>query len=124
MREEDNARRAGRTAPTLENAKSGNSSKLIVTQKIKRNTKLHRVLSALLERSYNLFEAADDLHDRSLHSTVSTIQNQYLIRVDRCTETVPGFGGAPTQVSRYWISSDQHELAYSALGVFSSGEVV
>ena len=110
-----NERRAGGTAPTHDNAKNDNSSKPIITRKIKRNTKLYRVLSALLKRSYNLFEASDELHDRSLHSTVSTIQNVYGIRVDRYTETVPGFKGEPTQVSRYWISSSQHIKALELL---------
>ena len=111
-----NERRAGGTAPTHDNAKNDNSSKPIITRKIKRNTKLYRVLSALLKRSYNLFEASDVLHDRSLHSTVSTIQNVYGIRVDRRIETVPGFEGAPTRVSRYWISSSQHPIALKLLG--------
>lgn len=84
---------------------------------VRRGTKLHRVLAALIERSYNRFEAARLLHDTALHSTVSTIQNQYGIRVDRRDETVPGFQGAPTRVCRYWIAPSQHARAYSALGV-------
>ena len=116
MSVDDNARRAGRTAPAHENAKNDNSSKLIVTRKIKRNTKLYRVLSALLERSYNRFESERLLHDHALHSTVSTIQNKYGIRVDRKSETIPGFEGAPTRVSRYWISSSQHPIALKLLG--------
>ena len=84
--------------------------------KTNKNTKQYRVLKALLNRSYNRFEAARELHDWALHSTVSTIQKTWGIRVDRQIETVPGYQGEPTRVCRYWISSDQCERTHQILG--------
>ena len=88
------------------------------TKKIRRGTKIYRVTSGLMVRSYNRFEAERLLHDHALHSTVSDIQ-RYGIRVDRRMEVVPGYQGAPTHVCRYWISTDQHERACQVLGVSS-----
>ena len=68
------------------------------------NSKAGRVLEALMTgQSYNLFEAASELHDRSLHSTVSTLQNNYGIKISRQREAVPGYEGTPTSCCRYWI---------------------
>lgn len=77
----------------------------------KRPTKRQRVLTALLRRPYNLFEAERELHDRSLHSTVSSIQNQHGVSVARCFETVSGYQGTPTRVVRYWIAEEHREAA-------------
>lgn len=108
---------AADTAQAQENTKNDDSSVVSIPKKIRRNTKLHRVLSALLVRTYHRFEAERLLHDHTLNSTVSTIQNQYGIRVDRRDETVSGFQGASTRVCRYWISPDQYERAHRALGL-------
>ena len=121
MSEKYNERQAVGTAQAQQNAKNYNSSVVSIPKKIRPNTKLHRVLSALLLRSYHRFEAERELHDHALHSTVSTIQNSYGIRVDRRMVTVPGFQNIPTRVARYWISSDQHPQAFRLLGVM--GEV-
>jgi len=74
-------------------------------------TKKKRVLIALTERSYNRFEAERLLSDHCLHSTVSTIQNQHGIEVQRKFETVPGYRGIKTKVCRYWIASDKKDDA-------------
>lgn len=72
------------------------------------NTKTGRVLAALMTgESYNLFEAALELHDRSLHSTVSTLQNNYGIKISRSYENVPGFEGRKIRCCRYWIDLDE-----------------
>jgi hypothetical protein len=72
------------------------------------NTKAARVLAALMTgKSYNLFEAESELHDRSLHSTVSTLQNNYDIRICRNYESVAGFEGSKTKCCRYWIDAKE-----------------
>jgi len=101
-------------ALSTEDNKPSNQS--LPPRKIKKNTKTDRVLKALMSRSYNRFEAERDLHDHALNSTVSNIQIKHGIRVDRCSETVPGYQGAPTTVSRYWISVDQREKCLIAIG--------
>jgi hypothetical protein len=69
-------------------------------------SKKARVLVALTERSYNRFEAERQLHDHCLHTTVSTLQNQHRIAVNREFESVRGFMGAKTKVCRYWIAPE------------------
>ena len=65
--------------------------------------KWQRVLSALLTgRSFNRFEAERELADHCLHSTVSTLESKG-VRISRKTESVPGFQGIPTEVTRYWL---------------------
>lgn len=68
----------------------------------KPQTKINRVFLALASgRSYNRFEAARELHDTCLHSTVSDIQRNYGVQIHRSFEVVPGYQGAPTHVCRY-----------------------
>lgn len=68
----------------------------------KPQTKINRVFLALASgRSYNRFEAARELHDTCLHSTVSDIQQRFDVQIDRSFEVVPGYQGAPTHVCRY-----------------------
>ncbi len=81
---------------------------------MKKPTKTHRVLRALLRQSYNRFEAARDLHDWCLHSTVATIQGKG-IEVRRQFETVRGYEGQSTNVCRYWVAPDQYEKARKLL---------
>ena len=116
MRDGDNERRAGRTAPAQNDAKKDNSSAVSITRKVKPNTKLYRVIAGLLVRSFNRFEAERLLHDHALNSTVSTIQNTYGVRVERVMEEVPGYQGMPTNVCRYWIAKDQHSKGLEVLG--------
>jgi hypothetical protein len=85
------------------------STKKSITKPVKL-TKTKRVLLALMNRSYNRFEASRQLSDWCLHSTVATIQSKGII-VNRRFETVPGYEGIPTSVCRYWIDKDQHERA-------------
>jgi len=72
------------------------------------NTKIGRVFEAFMAgNSYNLFEAETELHDRSLHSTVSTLQQVYGIKVSRQRESVPGYEGKSTSCCRYRIGIDE-----------------
>lgn len=68
-------------------------------------SKIRRVLSALATGdSYNRFQAARELHDHCLHSTVAEIQSRFGIAVYRETESIPGFEGIPTKCCRYSLT--------------------
>ena len=77
----------------------------------KRISKKKRVLIALCEKPYHRFRAETELNDHCLHSTVSTIQNQHGIQVEREWVTVPGFQGIPTRVCCYWIADKNIKTA-------------
>jgi hypothetical protein len=64
------------------------------------------ILKAFLEgRSLNRFEA-EALHDHCLNSTVSALQNNFGILIDRHWETVPCFNGkASARVNRYRLNT-------------------
>jgi len=71
-------------------------------------SKIGRVLAALLGgQSYNLIEAQRELHDRSLHTTISDLQTRYGIIVDRNTEKIPGYLGKLFKCRRYWLSPEE-----------------
>jgi hypothetical protein len=82
-------------------------------------TKKKRVLQALCERSYNRFEAERQLHDHCLHTTVSTLQNQHGIEVNRKLESVPGYQGIDTRVCRYWIAPEHVGSAIKLVKLWS-----
>ncbi len=83
----------------------------------KRPKKIQRVLEGFyVGNSYNRFQAERELHDHCLHSTVARIQSMGVIILRR-EETVPGFGGAPTRVMRYWLAPASRERAAELLGV-------
>jgi len=80
--------------------------------------KIHRILAAFARgESLNFIEAQRLYHDRSLHSTVSEIQSDYQIVINRETEVIPGFMGLPTRCRRYWMEPDQREKARKILSV-------
>lgn len=83
--------------------------------KLSHKTKEGKVAIALMQRSYNRFEAARELHDWCLHSTASTLQNKG-ITVNRVFETVPGYQGKPVRCCRYWIDTSQHPIVNRMLG--------
>lgn len=73
-------------------------------------TKEQRVFSALMAgESFNLFEAQIKLHDRCLHSTISTLQKKHGITISRVFETAKGYQGLPTLCCRYWIERHERE---------------
>lgn len=84
-----------------------------------KQTKIKRILAELARGGTLHRFQAELLHDHCLHSTVSKIQ-EYGIRVDREMITVPGFGGHPTRVAKYWLDAENRELAARLLG-FSHG---
>jgi hypothetical protein len=78
----------------------------------KPRSKLENMLRIFMRgASLNRFEA-EDHHDHCLHSTVSTLQNDYGILIARKSETVPCLGGrSTTRCSRYWLDTSPDNLA-------------
>lgn len=80
--------------------------------------KIHRILAAFARgESLNFIEAQRLYSDRSLHSTVSEIQRDYNIIVNRETEVISGFMGLPTRCRRYWMEPEQRKKARKLLAV-------
>lgn len=84
-------------------------------------TKKERVLSHFLNGArLNRFEAERMVHDHCLHSSVSTLQREHGIVIDRVFETVPALKGLATaRVCRYWLRPDPDNLkrARAVLGM-------
>jgi hypothetical protein len=77
--------------------------------------KWQRVLAALLTgKTYNRFEAARQLHDHCLHSTVSTIQSKG-VPIHRREERIPGYQGIETRCCRYWLPQSSFQKAREIL---------
>lgn len=73
----------------------------------KQPDKLERVVDYLATgQSLNRFEAEKVVNDHCLHSTMSAIKNKHDIEYQTASETVPGWGGSPTRVSRYWLDEE------------------
>ena len=69
-------------------------------------TKLATILREFVKgRNMNRFEA-EAHNDHCLHSTVSTLKNNYGIQIDRVFETVPCVRGrAVVRCKRYWLDT-------------------
>lgn len=83
-----------------------------------RDSKGARILQAFLtrgDRGLNRFEA-ERLHDHTLPSTVSNLRRDYGFVFHREDEAVAGFGGSKVQVTRYWLTDEDIELARELLG--------
>ena len=84
-------------------------------------TKKERVLSHFLTGAkLNRFEAERIVHDHCLHSSVSTLQREHGLVIDRVFETVPALKGLATaRVCRYWLHPDPDNLkrARAVLGM-------
>lgn len=85
-------------------------------------TKIERILTLFVKgASLNRFEA-EAHHDHCLHTTVSTLQNEHGIQIDRQSETVPCVRGTKTtRVKRYWLKRDLENVlkAQALLAVWS-----
>ena len=77
-------------------------------------TKLVRVLFALIYSSLNRFEA-ERMGDHSLNSTVSTLFNRYGVEISRKREKVPTRFGKAASVVRYWIPPEARMRALKTL---------
>lgn len=84
-------------------------------------TKKERVLSYFLTGAkLNRFEAERIVNDHCLPSSVSTLQHDYGLVIDRAFEIVPALKGRATaRVCRYWLhpSTDNLKRARAVLGV-------
>lgn len=81
-------------------------------QQLRIGSKIENMLRVFL-RGYDLnrFEA-EDHHDHCLHSTVSTLQNGYGIKIARKSETVPCLRGrSSVRCMRYWLDTAPDNLA-------------
>jgi hypothetical protein len=97
-------------------SKSGLGTAFDKANNTKRPLKWKRVLTALTDgRSFNRFEAERQLSDHCLHSTVSELQDKG-VTILRRDETVPGFQGIPTHVTRYWLADTSRLRALELLG--------
>jgi hypothetical protein len=75
-----------------------------------KQTKLQRVLSAFMAgKTLNRFEAARELRDWCLHSTVSELEGKGVL-IDRTPETVPGAYG-PVHCKRYKLNTEPGNVA-------------
>ena len=85
------------------------------------DTKKARVLSHFLTGAkLNRFEAERIVHDHCLHSSVSTLQRDHGLVIDRVFERVPALRGLATaRVCRYWLHPDPANLkrARAVLGM-------
>ena len=79
--------------------------------KVKRPSKLKRLLLTFGERSLNRFEAERMADDHCLNSSVAVLRNRYGVEIDREWEVVPGWQGIETRVIRYSISEENKETA-------------
>ena len=80
-------------------------------------TKIRRVTQRLMEGPLDFITAQQEVSDRSLHSTVNQIQQDYGIQVYRRRVKRPGFMGIPTPCCEYQILPDQHEKVRKVLEV-------
>jgi len=83
--------------------------------------KWQRVLRAFVDgRSLNRWEAARELRDWCLHSTVSELQDRG-VRILRKEEKVPGHFG-PVRCCRYWLDPESLQHAQTLLGLSMAKE--
>lgn len=89
--------------------------------KSKGPAKIERVLAFLASgKSLNRFEAERLVNDHCLHSTMSVIKNRYGVAYSSRMETVPGWNGNPTRVSRYWLQKEARAKAGMVLSFMTS----
>ena len=80
-------------------------------------TKIATILSLLLDGySFNRFEV-EPMGDHCLHSTISTLANDYGLTFLRTPEQVPNRCGGETRVVRYSLSPFEHDRAHQVLSM-------
>lgn len=79
---------------------------------LRTGSKIETMLRVFLSgKNLNRFEA-EDHHDHCLHSTVSTLQNGFGIKIARKSETVPCMNGrSSVRCMRYWLDTAPDNLA-------------
>jgi hypothetical protein len=82
--------------------------------------KIYRIMAAFARgESLNFIEAQRLYSDRSLHSTVSEIQQDHQLIVERKAEVVAGFMGISTRCKRYWMEPSNRVKAKKILAVLA-----
>lgn len=88
-------------------------------KRIALGSKRAAVLAELLnkgKRGLNCFDAVRLCHDYVLRSTISELAKEHGFEFPRKPEVVPGYGGKPTDCTRYWLSEHDEVLARELLG--------
>lgn len=82
----------------------------------KPRTKLATILREFVKgRNMNRFEA-EAHNDHCLHSTVSTLQNNYGVQIGREFESIPCLRGrSRVRCKRYWLDTDADNIAAAGL---------
>ncbi len=101
---------AKRKAPVMSRGSQDNTQ---TNDNTKQPTKCQRVMRALMERSYNRFEASRELSDWCLHSTVAELELKGIL-VEREWEDVRGIYG-PVHCKRYWIPKSEFKRVRKCL---------
>jgi hypothetical protein len=84
--------------------------------KIRKNSKLHSVVSYLVNGNrIHRFQAEKICRDHVLPSTIAGFQRVFGIPVNREYVTVYGFGGSKVRVAEYWMDADSIEAARKLL---------
>ncbi len=76
---------------------------------IKTPSKIKRVTHRLMQGPLDFIKAQQEVNDRVLHTTVSTLQNEWKIDVYRKRIKRPGYQGIPTACCEYQILPGQFE---------------
>ena len=109
----------------MENQTTAVTPGLVTPGQLHLDTKLTTILREfVLGRNMNRFEA-EAHHDHCLHSTVSTLQNGYGIKIDRMFEVVPCVRGRlRVRCTRYWLDTCHDNLvaARRLLGQLERGQ--
>jgi hypothetical protein len=79
-------------------------------------TKIERVLEALIQKPMTRFDA-EIIGCHCLNSSISSLQNQYVLNVARRPVTRSGRFGV-IHCNEYWISTGERERAYRLLNYF------
>ncbi|MCG7868386.1 MAG: hypothetical protein JAY74_18725 [Candidatus Thiodiazotropha taylori] len=105
-------------APALAGTQGAIESSQPHDSKIRKGTKLHSVISHLVNgHRLHRFQAETVCRDHVLPSTIAGFQRIFSIPVNREYVTVPGYGGSRVRVAEYWLDSESREAAQKLLEV-------
>ncbi len=86
--------------------------------KIRRDTKLYRVIKHLAAgRKLHRFSAEKVCFDHVLPSTIAAFQRTYGIQVSRDLITITGHAGNPVTVANYWLDPEALKAVLELLEV-------
>jgi hypothetical protein len=100
-------------------AKASHSPGNFSSTRTKAPSKISRVLAhLLLHGPLNRFEA-ERIGDHCLHSTISSLANDYGLNFIRTPQKVPNHWGQPCDVIRYSLPPSEHRRALLVLDMLS-----